>query len=242
MLTGITEALAESGETSGLLITLDKFHAADVVAAAIQHVTRREQRPIALVMASLPEVTETVLADGGMTFFQRCARGEIDLLGYDATLAALQVPIEQAGGSIDEGALKMGARSSGGYPFMVQLVGFHSWESCHDAAKHLTLDDIQEGIYEADHALADVLLVPMWSLLSPTDREVLRHIAVHDGPIEVATLASALGKSPSYINTYRRRLLRTGAITTPDRGVLGVRDPAMRRWLTGMRPIADLNP
>ncbi len=245
MLTGIADTLATSGIGEGLLITLDEFHAADVdgareLAAAVQHVTRREQRPVALVMAALPEVTETVLADMGMTFFHRCARGEIGLLGYDATRTALEVPIRQAGGSIDGTALELGARSSGGYPFMVQLVGYHGWESCADDAKHLAVDDMHEGIHEADQALAAMLLMPLWSALSPTDREVLRHIAANDGPIEVAALASALHKSPSYINTYRRRLLRAGAITAPDRGILDVRDPAMRRWLDGQRPIADI--
>ena len=246
LLTGITEMLAQSAAGAGLLITLDEFHAAEVdgareLAAAIQHVTRREQRPVALVMAALPEVTETILADMGMTFFHRCARGEIGLLGHDATRTALQVPIGQAGGSIDEDALDLATRSSGGYPFMVQLVGYHGWESCIDGAKHLAVDDMHEGVYEADKALTDMLLMPLWSALSPTDRDLLHHIAAHDGPIAVAALASALGKSTSYINTYRRRLLRAGAVTTPDRGLLDVRDPAMRRWLTGLRPIADLD-
>ena len=246
LLTGITEMLAQSAAGAGLLITLDEFHAAEVdgareLAAAIQHVTRREQRPVALVMAALPEVSETILADMGMTFFHRCARGEIGLLGYDATRTALQVPIGQAGGSIDDEALDLATRSSGGYPFMVQLVGYHGWESCADDAKHLAADDMHEGVYEADQALTDMLLMPLWSALSPTDRDVLRRIAANDGPIHVTAVASALGKTTSYINTYRRRLLRAGAITTPDRGMLDVRDPAMRRWLTHLRPIADLD-
>ena len=228
-----------------MLITLDEFHAAELneareLAAAIQHVTRREQRPVALVLAALPEVTETVLADPGMTFFHRCARAEIGLLGYRATLRALQVPIRAAGGAIDAEALKVATRASGGYPFMVQLVGFHGWESCSESTKHIAINDMHEGIFEADHALADMLLMPLWSALSPTDRDILRHVAANDGPIEVAALAAA-GKSPSYINTYRRRLLHAGAITAPDRGVLDVRDPAMRRWLRGLRPVADLD-
>lgn len=250
LFTGVADIIEQSADKrsageGGLLVTLDEFHAAELheareLAAAIQHVTRREQRPVALVLAALPEVAETVLADPGMTFFHRCARAEIGLLDYGATQTALQVPIREAGGAIGDDALSMGTRASGGYPFMVQLVGFHGWESCTRSVKHLAVDDLQEGIYEADQALADVLLAPMWSTLSPTDRELLRHIAAHDGPIEVAALSTATGKSPSYINTYRRRLLRAGAITAPGRGLLDVRDPAMRRWLQGLRPIVDI--
>lgn len=251
LLTGVADIIEQSADKQstgdrGLLITLDEFHAAELpgareLAAAIQHVTRREQRPVALVLAALPEVTETVLADPGMTFFHRCARAEIGLLGYGATRTALQVPIREAGGAIDDEALKLGTRASGGYPFMVQLVGFHGWKSCADSLKHLGSNDMHEGIFEADQALSDMLLMPLWSALSPTDRDILRHIAASDEPIEVAALAAAVGKSPSYINTYRRRLLRAGAATAPDRGVLDVRDPAMRRWLQGLRPIADID-
>lgn len=251
LLTGIADIIEQpadkqSAGNQGLLVTLDEFHAAELheareLAAAIQHVTRREQRRVALVLAALPEVTETVLADPGMTFFHRCARAEIGLLGYGATQTALQVPIHEAGGFIDDEALELATRASGGYPFMVQLVGFHGWESCTEGLKHLGINDMHEGIFEADQALTNMLLMPLWSALSPTDRDILRHIAANGEPIEVATLADAVGKSPSYINTYRRRLLHAGAITAPDRGVLDVRDPAMRRWLQGLRPIADID-
>ena len=251
MLTGITDMLEQSADKKsagcrGLLITLDEFHAAEQreareLAATIQHVTRREQRPVALVLAALPEITETVLADPGMTFFHRCARGEIGLLDYGATETALHVPIREAAGSIDTDALDLATRVSGGYPFMVQLVGFHGWESCTESLKHLGINDMHEGVFEADQALTDMLLMPLWSALSPTDRDILRQIAANDGPIGVAALAAAVGKSPSYINTYRRRLLRAGAVTAPDRGVLDVRDPTMRRWLQGLRPIADFD-
>ncbi len=250
VLTSIAEIIGQShgkqsANAQGLLITLDEFHAAELneareLAAAIQHVTRREQRPIALVLAALPEVTETVLSDPGMTFFHRCARAEIGLLSRDATQRAMQVPIREAGGSINDDALSMGTVASGGYPFMVQLVGFHGWESCTHSAKHLAAEDLQEGIYEADQALTDILLRPLWSALSPTDQELLRHIAANDGPVEIAALSAAMGKNPSYINTYRRRLLRAGAVTAPRRGFLDIRDPAMRRWLQGLRPIAEL--
>ena len=46
-----------------------------------------------------------------------------------------------------------------------------------DGAKHLAVDDMHEGVYEADQAPTDRLLMPLWSALSPTDRDVLHRIA-----------------------------------------------------------------
>lgn len=233
-------ASALDGIGSGLLMTIDEFHAVDPgeareLAIALQHVTRRERRPAALVAAALPEVEDTVMADPGMTFFHRCARGKIETLSRHASTLAIQVPIEQAGGSIDSEALKIAVRSTGGHPYMVH----HAWEACANPAKALALDDVHEGIYHADHALVDALLSPLWAKLSTTDRDVLRCIADSGGPVTVAHLAETLGRSSSYVNSYRTRLLRAGAITAPARGFVDMRDPAMRRWLNGLRPIPE---
>ena len=241
----LTETVsALDGSSSGLLMTIDEFHAADPseareLAIALQHVTRRECRPVALVAAALPEVEETVMADPGMTFFHRCARGTIESLSRHASKQAIQVPVEQAGGRIGNEALAVAVRSTGGHPYMVQLVGFHAWEACPNPSKALALADAHEGIYHADSALADALLAPMWAKLSATDRDVLRCIAAGDGPVTVSHLAATLGRSASYVNSYRTRLLRAGAITAPTRGFVDVRDPAMRRWLNGLRPIPE---
>ena len=242
LLAAAATALDDDG--LGLLVTLDEFHAVDAsdareLAVALQHVTRRERRPVALVAAALPEVEDTVMADPGMTFFHRCARGTLETLSYAASKQALQVPIEQAGGRIENEALTVAVEATGGYPYMVQLVGFHAWEACANPGGTLTLADVHEGIYQADGALVDALLAPQWAKLSATDRDVLRLIAAGDGPVTVAHLADVTGQSASYVNNYRSRLLRAGAITAPARGVVDVRDPAMRRWLTGLRPIPE---
>ena len=117
MLTATAAALNDGA--SGLLVTLDEFHAADTgdareLAVALQHVTRRERQPVALVAAALPEVEETVMADPGMTFFHRCARGTLETLSYAASKRALQIPIEHAGGRIEDEALAAAVESTGG--------------------------------------------------------------------------------------------------------------------------------
>ena len=101
-------------------------------ANAIQHVARREQRPVVFIGAGLPEVEDTVLADGGITFFQRCRRVAIGPISDEDVRAALEQPVVDAGGWIKPAALDAAVAAASGYPFMVQLIGFHAWEHASD--------------------------------------------------------------------------------------------------------------
>ncbi len=75
------EALAGLAEETGTgaLITIDEFHNANLAGArsfahALQDVSKIDGCPVMFVGAGLPAMEETVLADDGMTFFQRAAR------------------------------------------------------------------------------------------------------------------------------------------------------------------------
>ncbi len=90
------EHLAARAQRSakGALITVDEFHNANIAAArdfahALQDVAKIDGKPVMLVAAGLPSMEETVLADPGMTFFQRIARIAIRAR-HDARLAPPQ--------------------------------------------------------------------------------------------------------------------------------------------------------
>ncbi len=132
------------------MITLDELHNADVdevreFGAFIQHVTRREQRPVAFVGAGLNMIEDTILSGTAITFFQRCSRFEIGRLGPTDTRDAILCPIEEAGSSIGPGALERATSATSGYPFMVQLVGFHSWKQAEDLETGITRVDVHAG-------------------------------------------------------------------------------------------------
>ena len=232
-LTSLTEQLAD-GET-GLLLTVDELQAVErqeaaELAAAVQHIARRELLPLAFVGAALPEIDETLLADRGMTFLQRCARARLLPLERGATQTALRMPIASAGGRIDDDALELAVNASGGHPFTIQLLGYQSWEMA-APDRHITLKHAQAGILEAEQAVLDQIVKPIWSGLSATDRSFLQAMSADDADSEINTIAARIGRSPNYAQSYRRRLIDAGAIEPAGRGKVRFTHQSLRPWL-----------
>ena len=232
-LTSLTERLASSD--AGLLLTVDELQAvereeATEMAVSVQHIARRELLPMAFVGAALPEIDETLLADRGMTFFQRCARARLLPLGPEDTQAALRLPIEHAGGRIDDNALELVVDASGGHPFTIQLLGYHSWEMA-ASDRHIMLKHAQAGAIEAEQAVLDQIVKPIWSSLSDMDRSFLHAMAIDDGNSEINQVAGRIGRSPNFAQTYRRRLIDAGAIEPASRGKVRFTHQSLRPWL-----------
>ncbi|WP_419919906.1 ATP-binding protein [Candidatus Poriferisocius sp.] len=232
-LTSLAELLAR--KDTGLLLTVDEMQAterdeATELAVAIQHIARREMLPLAFVGAALPEIDETLLADRGMTFFQRCARARLLPLNQDETQTALALPVERAKGRIDHDALRLNVEASGGHPFTIQLLGYHSWEMA-GPDRHITLKHARAGALESEQALLDQIVKPIWSSLSAMDRMFLQAMSIDDTDSEIHRIAERLGRSPNYVQNYRRRLIDAGAIEPAGRGKLRFTHQSMRPWL-----------
>lgn len=228
------EALADQG--TGLLITLDELLSADPeevrqFGSVMQHVCRREQRPVAFVGAALPQFEEVLESGDAATFLQRCSRYDIGRLDPPATRLALSKPIEDRGASIDPEALDRAARATSGYAFMVQLVGFHSWASAADPLSRITPQDVTAGITEAQARMARLVLGPTWRGLSEMDRRFLLEMAHDDGESLLADVAARLGVDTNYAGVYRRRLLRAGMIVATGKGRIDLAHHAARDWL-----------
>ena len=231
-----TAADQMAAQSAGLLVTVDELQAGDPAemrefATALQHITRRELRPLAFVGGALPEVENTLLADPGMPFFQRCARARLDPLSSADASLALERPIYDSGGRIDVDALDAAVKSAAGYPFMLQLVGFHSWDICGDPAAGITRNHVEAGIVEASAVLVDQIVRPVWNGLSAVDRAFLAAMSQDDMSSHVADIATRLGRDGNYVNYYRRRLLRAGAVAPAGRGRLRFTHLVMRDWL-----------
>ena len=232
-LTSLTEWLAAN--STGLLLTVDELQAVDreeatELAVAVQHIARREMLPLAFVGAALPDIDETLLADRGMTFFQRCARARLHPLGRDDTRDALRVPIARQGGRIDDDALEFAADASGGHPFTIQLLGYHSWETA-ASDRHIMSKHAQAGALEAEQAVLDQIVKPIWSSLSEMDRSFLQAMSVDDDDSEINQIAERIGRSPNFAQTYRRRLIDAGAIEPASRGKVRFAHQSLRPWL-----------
>ncbi|MDR0945514.1 MAG: ATP-binding protein, partial [Bifidobacteriaceae bacterium] len=126
----ILDAIEPTG--AGLLITIDEVHRKareDMreVATSYQHLVR-EGRNVALVMAGLPSAISDLLNDAILTFLRRATPFHLGPLDLSDVHAFLDRTIEDSGRTITPEALSAATDATAGYPFMVQLVGYHIWQ------------------------------------------------------------------------------------------------------------------
>ena len=227
------EAAADRGR--GVMIAVDELQdapAAEVreLAVAVQYVGSGRRLPVAFVGAGLPEFVAALLADAGLTFFHRCARADIGLLAESDARLALGEPIEAAGGIIHDRALEYAVAVTSGYPYMVQLVGYHSWEACADPRQGITLSDVALGEAAANRDMLAQVLLPSWSRLGDIERRVLSSM-VPPGPAAPDEVAARAAADADAAAEALARLADAGLASISADGTVGIAHEAMRTWL-----------
>ena len=234
VLSALGDALADRG--TGLIITLDELLGADIdeirqFGSVMQHVCRREQRPIVFVGAALPQFEGVLESDNAATFMQRCSRYDIGRLDPEATRLAIAKPIEDRAARIEPEALDKAVAATSGYAFMVQLVGFHSWDAASEPMSEITADNVAVGIDKAQKRVGRLVLDPTWNGLSDVDRRFLFAMAQDDGESSLTDIAARLVVDTNYAGVYRRRLIRAGMIVSTGRGRIDLSHHVARDWI-----------
>ena len=237
VLTELGDVLADGG--TGLMITIDELLSADrdeirEFGSVMQHVCRREERPIAFAGAALPPFEEHIETEDQSAFLHRCSRHSVGQLNLGDTRVAIARPIEERGRTIDEDALAAACAATSGYAFMVQLVGFYSWSAAPAGSSSITLAHVDIGIAEANRRVSRLVLVPIWRALSPVDRNFLRAMAIDDSESRLAEIAQRLDVDINYAGVYRQRLIRAAMIVGTGRGRIDLAHNAARRWIREM--------
>ena len=237
VLTGLAAHLHAGG--TGLLVTVDELQAGDpkelrTLGIVVQDVTRIGRLPMAFIGAGLPAMEDTLLADTSITFLQRCARYEVGFLDPHAAWTALADPVRQQGGHMAPEAVEHAVAMSQGYPFLVQLVGFHAWEAASDPTEAVTLEDVVAGAEIARRQVGQLVIAPMWTGLSDGSRRFLAAMALDDGVSRTADIAARLGVSSEYVGVYRSRLMKSGMVAPAGHGRLDFALSATRQWIRGL--------
>lgn len=220
----------EANQT-GLLITLDEVRAGDELAqlaADVQHLIR-EDHQIAIALAGIPNAVNELLNDRITTFLRRANRQDLDHVPLAEAATALQATFEDNGRTIDLSALQTAAVATGGYPFMIQLVGYHTWRSA--TGDHITPAAVDAGVRQARARLGSLVHAAALRGLSDVDRAFLTAMAPDDGPVRIADIARRMGKDAGYANVYRARLIAAGLITPAGYGRLQFAIPYLRDYL-----------
>lgn len=218
---------------TGLLVTVDEVHAGardDLrdLAATVQHLVR-EDREVALAMAGLPSAVSDLLNDDVLTFLRRASRFELGDVDLGHVADALRHTITDSGGTIEEAALEEAATATGGYPFMIQLVGYHVWRTARTSP--IDLAHVRAGVAAARTRLGSLVHETSLADLSEVDRTYLVAMAQDEGDSSTGEVARRLGVTPSYASTYRARLIAAGVIEPTGYGRVDFTIPYLREYL-----------
>ena len=223
-----------ANNATGLLITLDEMHhrQADEMRdffTALQHLIR-ENREIAFAAAGLPSEVSDLLNDDVLTFLRRADRYTLGAVAYGEVERTIRQTVESAGRTIGAEACALAAAATGGYPFLIQLVGHHIWRQNPNEVD-VTVADVEGGVPAALRRMGSLVHEPALQDLSHVDRTFLLAMANDDGPSRIADIAARLDVELKYAGVYRQRLIDAQMIGATGRGLVGFAVPYMRDYL-----------
>jgi hypothetical protein len=217
----------------GLLITVDELDTdlqeLVTLVSDYQHFIR-EDRNIALVMAGLPGKVLQMFQHKSISFVRRAFQHKLDLIGLEEVKLALRLTIESSGRTIDDDALNEAAKYAGGFPFLIQLIGYHIWRQSPNKKK-ISFIDVERGIAVAKEYMDQMILETTMRDLSEKDIDFL--LAMRGDTVEskMSDIIKKLGVSSAMAGQYRLRLIKQGVIEGYGRGIVRFALPMLKDYL-----------
>ena len=197
----------------------------------------RQEYPVSLTMAGLPDVISDILNDSVLTFLRRAHR--ITLQNVPSNLVKLDYSeaFRKGGFPLSDEQLKKAVFSTRGYPYLIQLIGYYLWI---ELEKN---DDVDYSIDRAISLSKNRLFINVHELiyaeLSSMDREFVKAMAIDENDSYMADIMKRLGKERNYISNYRARLLATGLIKNVAYGKVCFGLPYMRDFIIQLNDYED---
>ena len=208
------------------------------LSSALQE-TNGERLPVGMVAVGLPTATTRLAAIEGVTFLERQATTFLGNLDHGDCRDALLQPLLAQRRDIADDELERLVVFTSGYPYAVQLVGYHTVEAAGDD-QLLSAAHVGVGIERARQRL-DGIFAERWQRLSPAERNyVLAAVTVLDthGQARTGAIAAELDQSPQQVSKHHGALLREHQlIYSPERGVIEFALPGFGLWVAGRSEI-----
>lgn len=195
----------------------------------LQHLVR-EEKEIVFAGAGLPSSISTVLNDDVLTFLRRADRHSLGPVALPDVATAITQPIEHADRRISPALATRAAEATGGYPFLIQLVGYHIWRQ-QPRHRDVSDADVEAGIVAARRRLGSLVHEPAIADLTGVARTFLLGMAHDDGPSKMSDIAARLNVGATYASQYRLRLIATELIEPVGHGRVDFTMPYLRDYL-----------
>ncbi|WP_283169623.1 AAA family ATPase [Curtanaerobium respiraculi] len=227
----------EKAAKKGLLITLDEVQDSDsadiaTLASTVQHLIR-EDLDIAFVFAGLPSLVEGVVNSKASTFLRRAVPFNLGSLSTAEIADSFETTIADSGFHADRQIAETMAEAAQGYPFMVQLVGYYSWQAAARQAKEsIGNEEIERGVRTARLRFDETVIEPaLHGLPAEQMRFLIAMAQTNTSPCKTAEVAKLMGKTASQISMHRARLISAGIIDAGSWGRLHFAIPFMNEYI-----------
>jgi len=218
----------------GLLITVDEANI-DLdeireLVATFQHFIR-EERKVALLLAGLPHNVTTLLHDKTVSFLRRAVLHHLGSI-HEAheVKETIKQTIELSERTIQSEALDIATNATGGFPYLIQLVGYNMWRQNPHASEISKSDAIEGALYSTAEMNSRIFDVTMREL-SDNDVRFLKAMLPDKTVSSISEIAARLGESANFAGQYRLRLIAQGVIGSRGRGKVGFEIPLFRDYL-----------
>ena len=188
-------AAASASNNSAMLLSVDEMHAADSdetrrLAADLQHVAKRENLPLCFAGAALPFFRGVMRSDRKLSFFNRCAKPTLPIIGKENAAGFYRHMVAAADGTVTDEAIDVMATGCGGNAYKLQHIGHSAWLVA-DAPRHeIGVDAARAAVETANRIMYEDVFRPLWEDLAPTERRCLERLAGSTEPLHVAELAT----------------------------------------------------
>lgn len=187
------------------------------------HRVSQSDLPIAFAGAGLPQVAR--LAGEAKSYAERLfTYPSVGALGPEAATAAITRPIEAEGAKIASVAVKQVVQATQGYPFFIQEWGSKVWDIAQ--GPEITLHDVETARDPVIASLDDGFFKVRLDRLTRAETSFVVAMAkLGDGPIPLANIAKALGRTTQSLGPARASIIHKGMIFSAEHGYLAFTVP-----------------
>lgn len=229
-MTNILDSLRELDV--GLLITVDEidpeFEEIVQLATIYQHFIG-EERNVSFLMAGLPHRISSLLNGKSISFLRRANKVNLGRINDVDVKVAFAQTAKIGKKEVSKEALDIAARAIEGFPFMLQLVGYYSW----DFAKgtNIEIKDVEWGAQTATEDMKERILRATLDELSNRDLDFLNAMLKDEKSSKTTEIATRIKMTTGNVSTYKKRLLEQGVIEETRRGEVRFALPFLREYL-----------
>lgn len=234
------EAAKENGHGVVLLFDEVQFLSRPQLEALIEALHKMVQRklPVTLVGAGLPQIAE--LAGDAKSYAERLFKfPAISNLSPDDARRALTMPADDEGVTWSSGALTEAVRTTGGYPYFLQELGYVTWAIAE--GNRVELGNVHDAADAYEAKLDGSFFRVRLNRATALQRAYLRAMA-ELGPDaqKAADVAERMGRTSENLAPTRAELINMGLLYTPEFGYAAFTVPHFDKFIVRAVPVLEV--